>query len=94
MSDAKTSLYFISQKDLFFLPLSAETSSQPDPLHYLPWLLLTAACLLAVVILSFVCICKYMNVDKKVSLPSNLVRLFYVHELRKLVKEVICNWKI
>lgn len=54
-------------------PLSAD-----DPRNYLPWLLLTAVCLLALVILSFVCMCKYVNVSKKNGMPSSLVRLFHV----------------
>lgn len=84
MSDTNASGYFISQKHLFLLRRSVyETSSflslsADDHLNYLPWLLLTAVCLLALVILTFVCMCKYVNASKKVGMPSSLVRLFHV----------------
>lgn len=44
----------------------------------LPWLLITAASLAAIVIISVVFMCNYVKGGKEISIPQKLVRLFFL----------------
>ncbi|XP_056902225.1 interferon lambda receptor 1 isoform X2 [Takifugu flavidus] len=56
-----------SEKTPFCIKLPA------NPPDFLPWLLFTAVFLLALLLMSFVCVCKYVKGVKSVSTPSVLI---------------------
>lgn len=54
------------------------SSPSGDPLMILPWHLISAALLVALVIASVVCTCNYVRGGKEKSMPQGLVRLFFL----------------